>query len=174
MSPAPSVPASPSGGTVGGRKANRRGAARLAAVQALYQMDLADTDLLSILAQFESDRLGEVVDGERLLAPDIAFFRDIVTGVVNHQLRIDPVIHETLVKDWPLRRLDLTLRAILRAGGFELLERRDVPPRVTISEYVDIARAFYGDGDEPGMVNAVLDRVARKVRADDLAPDAGR
>lgn len=153
----------------GPRKANRRGAARLGAVQALYQMDVAGTDLLAILAEFENHRLGKEVEGETMLAADVVFFRDIVTGIVRKQRQIDSRVHAALIEGWPLKRLDLTLRAILRAGAYELSERQDVPPRVVISEYVDIARAFFDEGEEPGMVNAVLDRLARQMRAEGLA-----
>lgn len=156
-------------------RARQRGAARLAAVQALYQMDVAGADLLSTLADFEAHRLdgeGEG-EGERLVAADRAFFRELVAGVVEAQRRIDPVVHGSLIEGWPLKRLDLTLRAILRAGAYEILERPDVPPRVAISEYVDVARAFFDEGEEPSMVNAVLDRVARQARADDLAAPSG-
>ena len=156
------------GGTPG--RANRRGAARLAAVQALYQMDVAGTDLLAILAEFEEHRLaGQSEGGEELIAADVGFFRGLLAGVVEAQRRIDREIDTTVRDGWPLRRLDLTLRAILRAGVYELMERRDVPARAVISEYVDVARAFFEDGDEPGLVNGVLDAIARKVRAEEIA-----
>jgi transcription antitermination protein NusB len=151
------------------RRARQRGAARLAAVQALFQMDRGGTDLIATLADFETHRLDGKADGEQLVAADREFFRELVTGVVESQRRIDPVIHKSLIEGWPLRRLDLTLRAILRAGAYEIIERPDIPPRVSITEYVDVAHAFFQDGEEPGMVNAVLDRVARQVRGEDLA-----
>jgi transcription antitermination protein NusB len=150
-------------------KANKRGAARLAAVQALYQMDVADADLISTLAEFETHRLGKEIEGDKMITADVGFFRDLVSGVVKIQRRIDEEIDSTLARDWPLKRLDLTLRAVLRSGVYELLERRDVPPRVVISEYVDIARAFFEDGEEPGLANAILDSVARRTRAEELA-----
>lgn len=150
------------------QKANKRGAARLAAVQALYQMDVADSDLETTLAEFEAHRLGGDIEGERLIGADAAFFRDLVAGVVRMQRRVDSEIDITVEEGWPLRRLDLTLRALLRTAVYELIERRDVPPRVVITEYVDIARAFFEGGDEPGIVNAVLDRIARRERAKDL------
>jgi N utilization substance protein B len=146
------------------RKANRRGAARLAAVQALYQMDIAGTDLNEILAEFESHRLGSEVEGSQYLPAEAAFFRDIVRGVVEAQRTLDPMIDEALQKGWPLRRIEALLRAVLRAGAFELSARTDVPARVVISEYVDVAHAFL-DKDETGMVNAVLDQLARQLRA---------
>lgn len=149
-------------------RANRRGAARLAAVQALYQMDVAGADLRAILAEFEAHRLGSDIEGERAVSPDRAFFRALLTGVVEAQRRLDPRIHRALAADWPLKRLDLTLRAVLRAGAYELAERADVPVRVAISEYVDVAHAFFGDGEEPRIVNAVLDRLGREVRGAEL------
>src|ERR1700742_901877 len=107
--------AAPSGG---GRQANRRGAARLAAVQALYQMDVAATPLHDILAEFESHRLGREVEGEQYLPAEAAFFRDVVGGVVADQRRLDPMIDEALEKKWPLKRIETILRAILRAGAY--------------------------------------------------------
>src|SRR5690242_21653041 len=97
------------------RKANKRGAARLAAVQALYQMDVAGTGLNEILAQFESHWLGREVEGEQYLPAEAAFFRDVVTGVVADQRRLDPLIDATLAAGWPLKRIDTILRAVLRA-----------------------------------------------------------
>jgi N utilization substance protein B len=145
------------------RKANRRGAARLAAVQALYQMDIAATGLNDILAEFESHWIGQEVEGEQYLPAEAAFFRDIVSGVVREQRKLDPLIDDALAKTWPLKRIEAILRAVLRAGAYELDHRRDVPGRVVLSEYVDIAHAFV-ERDETGMVNAVLDQIARKLR----------
>lgn len=150
------------------RPANRRGAARLAAVQALYQMELAEVTLPMVLAEFESDRLGREVDGEQYREADAAFFRDIVSGVVRDQRALDPEIHGALVPGWPLARIDATLRAVLRSGAFELASRKDVPGRVIITEYVDVARAFF-DADAAGMVNAVLDALARSYRPTEFA-----
>jgi N utilization substance protein B len=149
------------------RKANKRGAARLAAVQALYQMDIAGTDLTDILAEFESHWLGGEVEGSKYLPAEAAFFRDIVGGVVAEQRKLDPLIDEALQKGWPLKRIEALLRAVLRAGAFELEQRKDVPARVVVSEYVDVAHAFV-DKDETGMVNAVLDALARKLRASEF------
>ncbi len=146
------------------KSANKRGAARLAAVQALYQMDVTGQGLLEVASEYENFRLGKEVDGAQYLDADAAWFRAILSGVVETQTQIDPVIHQSLLDDWPLARLDSTLRAILRAGVFELSKKPDVPVAVIVSEYVDIAKAFYDDGEEPGLVNAVLDRVARRVR----------
>ncbi|MEX1180619.1 MAG: transcription antitermination factor NusB [Cucumibacter sp.] len=149
------------------KPANQRGSARLAAVQALYQMDVGGASLEETLDQFTRFRLGKELEGDQYLPADADFFRTIVKGVVDRQLDIDPEIDACLVPGWPLTRIDLTLRAILRAGTFELVFRLDVPVGVAISEYVDVARAFY-EGDEPGMVNAVLDRIARQKRAGEM------
>ncbi len=149
----------------GPRGANKRGAARLAAVQALYQMDVSGTGLLEITAEYESFRLGKEVDGALYREADAQWFRAILAGVVENQKFVDPVIHDSLTEDWPLSRLDSTLRAILRAGVYELMKRNDVPVAVIVSEYVDIAKAFYEE-DEPKLVNAVLDRVARRLRGE--------
>ncbi len=147
------------------RKANRRGAARLAAVQALYQMDIAGAGLDDVFAEFESHWLGNEVEGETYLPAEAAFFRDVVSGVVRDQARLDPLIDEALSKGWPLKRIDAILRAVLRAGSYELEHRKDVPGRVVVSEYVDVAHAFV-EKDRTGMVNAVLDQIARQFRAD--------
>ena len=146
------------------RKANRRGAARLAAVQALYQMDVAGTPINEILAEFESHWIGREVEGEQYLPAEAAFFRDIVSGVLREQRGLDPLIDTALSKGWPLKRIEALLRAVLRAGAYELHNRKDVPARVIVSEYVDVAHAFV-EGDETGMINAVLDQLAREMRA---------
>ncbi|RFC65585.1 MULTISPECIES: transcription antitermination factor NusB [Mesorhizobium] len=147
------------------RHANKRGAARLAAVQALYQMDVTGSGLLETTAEYESFRLGKELDGALYREADAQWFRAILSGVVENQKAVDPLIGQSLTEDWPLSRLDSTLRAILRAGVYELMKRDDVPVAVIVSEYVDIAKAFY-DEDEPKLVNAVLDRVARRVRGE--------
>nr|WP_210325358.1 transcription antitermination factor NusB [Mesorhizobium silamurunense] len=153
------------------RHANKRGAARLAAVQALYQMDVAGSGVFEITAEYEAFRLGKEVDGALYREADAQWFRAILTGVVENQKTIDPVIRQALTDDWPLSRLDSTLRAILRAGVYELMKRDDVPVAVIVSEYVDIAKAFYEE-DEPKLVNAVLDRVSRRVRGEGRGKDA--
>jgi N utilization substance protein B len=144
------------------RKATRRGAARLAAVQALYQMDLAATGLNETLAEFESHWLGQEVEGAQYLRAEAAFFRDIVQGVVREQRTLDPLIDKALAT-WPLKRVETVVRAVLRAGAYELQARSDVPARAVVSEYVDVAHAFV-DRDETGLVNAVLDQLARQLR----------
>lgn len=145
------------------KPANQRGAARLAAVQALYQMDVGGTGLMDVIREYEAHRLGQEIDGLLYRRADAAWFRSVVAGVVETQRRLDPTIRSALPADWPLSRLDATLRAILRAGAYELADRGDVPVAVIVSEYVDIAKAFY-DGEEPKIVNAVLDRLARRFR----------
>ncbi|CAN7235834.1 transcription antitermination factor NusB [Devosia sp. LjRoot3] len=147
------------------RPANQRGAARLAAVQALYQMDVGRATLEDTLAQFSAFHLGREVEGEQYLPADADFFGQIVRGVTKNQLEIDPAIDKALAEDWPIDRIDSTLRAILRAAAFELLRRRDIPARVVITEYVDVARAFFEE-DASGMVNAALDSIARSAGVD--------
>jgi N utilization substance protein B len=145
------------------KQANQRGAARLAAVQALYQMELSGTGVLEIVSEYENFRLGQEIDGDQYLKADPSWFRSIVSGVVRDQRALDPIIAESLIEGWPLSRLDATIRAILRAGVFEIIERKDVPTAVIVTEYVEIAHAFFEE-DEPKLVNAVLDSVARKLR----------
>ena len=148
----------------GERKANRRGAARLAAVQALYQMDIAGTGVADILAQFESHWIGREVEGEQYLPAEAAYFRDLVNGVIADQRTLDPMIDAALQGSWPLKRIETIIRAVLRAGAFELDKKPDVPARVVVSEYADIAHAFV-EREVVGMVNAVLDQLARNLRA---------
>ncbi len=153
------------------RKANKRGAARLAAVQALYQMDLAGSGLNEILAEFEKHWIGREVEGAQYLPAEKAFFEDIVTGVVREQRALDPLIDEALADRWPLKRIETVLRAMLRAGAYELGHRHDVPARVVVSEYADVAAAFV-ERDEVGMVNAVLDQLAHSLRAGEFSKGA--
>ena len=147
------------------KPANQRGAARLAAVQALYQMDIGGAGVLEIVAEYEAHRLGQEVDGDTYLKADASWVRSIVSGVVRDQRQLDPMIGAALQDDWALSRLDSTVRAILRAGTFELKERKDVPVAVIVTEYVEIAKAFFDD-EEPKLVNAVLDRIAKQVRTE--------
>jgi transcription antitermination protein NusB len=147
----------------------RRSAARLAAVQALYQMDLTGKGLDAVIPEFERHWMGKEIEGDRYKPSDGALFRVIVQGVLDRQKRIDPTIDELLAKGWPLKRVEAVMRAILRAGAYELLLTPDTPVKVVISEYVDIARAFF-EKDETSMVNAVLDRLARQARSGEL-PD---
>lgn len=160
--------------------ARRKSSARLAAVQALYQIDLSGatpdqvlTDILqhgiaAVALRSETDEFDEEREIEaRLVEPDGELLTGIVRGTLARLAQIDDMVTGALSRDWTLERLEAVLRAILRAGAFELATRSDIPPKVTISEFVDIAHAFY-TGPEPGLVNAVLDRIARVVRAEDL------
>jgi N utilization substance protein B len=160
------------------RPGRRRSAARLAAVQALYQMELSGTSATgaaidAVIREFIAHRIGQEIDGEQYGEVDQALFADIVKGASLRRNDLDRMIASALTEDWPVDRLEAILRAILRAGAYELLERTDVPARVTISEYLDVAHAFFG-GKEPNLVNGVLDRLARILRADDLEPGGGR
>lgn len=140
-----------------------RSVARLAAVQALYQMEVAATGVESVIREFSEHRFDRDVDGLTLAAADEAFFADLARGVVSAQGEVDVAITRRLADGWKLDRLDATVRAILRAGAFELAHRPDVPVEVVIDEYVDIAKSFF-EGAEPGFVNGALDAVARDVR----------
>jgi N utilization substance protein B len=137
--------------------------ARLAAVQALYQMDMAGTDLAEVIDEFKTHRLGAEAEDRAMAGADREHFARILQGVVARQRELDPVIDAQLASGWSLVRVDAILRAILRAGAFELAEEADVPVRVVINEYVDVAHAFFA-GDEPRVVNGVLDALARKLR----------
>jgi transcription antitermination protein NusB len=151
----------------------KRSAARLAAVQALYQMDIAGTSLPDILAEFESHWLGGDVEGDSYPEAEAAYFHDVVGGVLREQKELDPIVDDALSRGWPLKRVEAVLRAVLRAGAYELVHRSDVPARVVVNEYVDVAGAFL-DRDETGMVNAVLDALARRLReAEFQKPAAG-
>ena len=153
------------------RLAERSGA-RLAVVQALYEMEISGKGVIDALAEFEAHWIGREVDGVVHPPAETAFFRDVLRGTVEQQRAIDPRLDRALTKGWPLRRVEAVLRAILRAGAYELIFRRDVPARSAISAYVDVANTFY-TGDEPGLVNAVLDRVARDTRAEELTGTNG-
>jgi len=147
--------------------AENRSAARLNAVQALYQMEVTGKGLVEILAEFETFWIGQEVEGEQYKPAEIEFFRSIVGGVLENQVAIDRSVDKALTEGWPLRRIEALMRAILRAGVFELLKRGDIPFRVVIKEYVDVAGAFF-DRDEAGMINGVLDTLARKIRAQEF------
>ena len=130
-------------------------------MQALYQMDIAGTGFNEILAEFESHWLGREVEGAQYLPAEARVLpRHRRPACVREQRKLDPLIDEALAKSWPLKRIETVLRAMLRAGAYELDHRRDVPARVVVSEYVDVAAAFV-ERDETGMVNAVLDQLAR-------------
>jgi N utilization substance protein B len=148
-----------------------RAAARLNAVQALYQMEVGGKGLHEILAEFESHWIGGEIEGEQYIEAEVEFFRDILTGVLDDQVALDQLVDAALANGWPLKRVEAVLRAVLRAGTYELKKRKDVPARVVIKEYVDVAAAFL-DRDEVGMANAVLDALARRLREDEF--DGGR
>ena len=149
----------------GGR---RRSVARLTAVQALYQIEAnGEADPQSVVREFVRHRFGQEVDGDRLGDADPILFADIVCGVTNDLERLDTEISAALTEDWPLARLDSVLRAILRAGAYELMHRHDVPPRVSLSEYTAISYAFF-TGKEPGLANGVLNHLAHLFRDGDL------
>lgn len=141
-----------------------RTAARVAAVQALYQMDLAGTDLNDVIAEFLGVRFTDEAQEETIEGADRTFFADILRAVLRRQRDIDPMIDEQLAKGWRLVRVDAILRAVLRGAVGELLDRDDVPARVVINEYINVARFFFSE-DEPRVVNGVLDAIARQVRA---------
>ena len=148
-----------------------RSQARLAAVQALYQMDLAETDLAAVIEEFKAHRLGSDLDNGTAGEVDPEHFVRVLKGVVRRQREIDPLIDRQLAEGWRLTRIDSIVRAILRAGVFELMELGDVPVRVVISEYIEVAHAFF-ESDEPKVVNGVLDSLARKLRSGEL-PERG-
>ena len=152
-------------------KTRAKSASRLAAVQALYQMDVGGTPLSDVVSEFGKWRIGKELDGVRYRDADIRFFEKLVAGVVERQRDLDPEIHIALKGGWPLSRLDVTLRAILRSAAWELLSSK-APARVIISEYVDVAKAFF-EGEEPGIVNGVVDNLARRIRPEEfLSPDS--
>jgi N utilization substance protein B len=139
-----------------------RSASRLAALQALYQLEMTGNAPDEVIQEFIEHRFGQ--DTEVAAAHDEEFFADVVHGVLRHQIEIDRSIARSLASGWTLARIDSILRALLRAGTYELVARRDVPAKVVIDEYVELARDFF-EGDEPGFVNAVLDRLAHRKRA---------
>jgi N utilization substance protein B len=138
-----------------------RSVARLAAVQALYQMEAARTGVDGVIREFRDHRFEADIEGEQLASADEDFFEDVVRGVVTGQGEIDQAIARRLASGWKLERLDSTVRAALRCGAYELMKRPDVPIEVAIDEYIDIAKAFT---DEAGFLNAALDAIARDVR----------
>ena len=155
---------------VDGRAAAQRAksAARLLAVQALYQLDMTQSDVNAVLAEFLAHRMTGDLDGRAFDEVDQPLFRDLVHGVVRDQMRIDPLVAARLAKGWRLSRIDSILRSILRAGTFELLARPEVPAKVVINEYVEVARGFF-EQEEVGVVNAVLDALARAERPVELS-----
>ena len=145
-------------------RSRSRSAARLAAVQALYQMEMEGTPLARLLHEFHEHRLGATIEDETYEEAEQAFFDDIVSGADARREEIDALIAERLAEGWSLERLDRPMRAILRAGAYELVARPDVPVATVISEYVDVAHAFY-DKRETGFVNGLLDAIAKAARS---------
>jgi N utilization substance protein B len=140
-----------------------RSVARLAAVQALYQMETAGAGAEAVIREFSDHRFDRDLEGVRLAQADEAFFGDLVRGVVSDQAQVDRAISRRLAAGWRLERIDATARSILRAGAYELMRRPDVPAEVAIDEYVEIAKSFF-DGPEAGFINAALDAIARDER----------
>ena len=145
-------------------RSQSRSAARLAAVQALYQHEMEGTPTAQLIHEFHEHRLGATIEDVEYAEAEVVFFDDIVAGVMARQDEIDAKITEKLAAGWNLERLDRPMRAILRAGTYELIARPDVPRATVISEYVDVADAFY-DKKEKGFVNGLLDAIAAEVRA---------
>ena len=145
-------------------RSRSRSAARLAAIQALYQQEMEGTPVARLLKEFHDHRLGATIEDERYHDAERDFFDDIVTGVEKRRLELDRLITGRLAEGWTLERLDRPMRAILRAGTYELIARPDVPVGSVISEYVDVAHAFY-DKRESGFVNGLLDAIAKATRS---------
>lgn len=147
------------------RKRQMKSAARLYGVQALFQMEHSGLGIDRVRDEFESHRFGMEVAGEELAEGDVEHFRQLLEQAVNHQAQIDQMTDRALVAKWPIARIDPTLRALFRAAGAEMLAL-NTPPRVAITEYVDVAKAFFPEGREPRFVNAVLDHMAREAHPD--------
>ena len=144
-------------------RSKSRSAARLAAVQALYQWRMEATPLAKLLDEFHQHRLGREIEDAQYADAEVAFFDDLVSGVIARQDEIDALLNERLAQGWSLERLDKTMLQILRAGAYELVARADVPTGTAISEYVDVAHAFFDERDAK-FVNGLLDAVAKAVR----------
>lgn len=147
----------------GNQKRKMKSAARLYAVQALFQMEASGQDSDAVIREFLDHRFGGTYDEGEMVDGDITLFRHLIETGVNHQARIDQMTDRALVAKWPIARIDPTLRGLFRAAGAELIEG-DAPPKVIISEFVDIARAFFPEGREAKFVNAVLDHMAREAQ----------
>ncbi|WP_432447827.1 transcription antitermination factor NusB [Aliiroseovarius marinus] len=147
----------------GNQKRQMKSAARFFAVQALFQMEAAEMTADRVMVEFEDVRFGEEFDDHTMAEGDSKLFRKLVGDAVNHQAKIDQMTDRALVAKWPIARIDPTLRALFRAAGAELVEG-DTPPKVVITEFVDVARAFFPEGDEAKFSNAVLDHMAREAK----------
>jgi len=150
----------------------KRHSARIAAVQATYQIDATGMPADRVMAEFVKHRISSPEARSSYGEADPDFFSELVRGVSDARPQIDEAIEAALTKGWTADRIDRVLHAILRCGAFEILCRKDVPPKVAINEYVDVARAFF-DGDEPGFVNGVLDTIGRKSRAAEMGKSSG-
>ncbi len=150
-----------------------RSAARLGAVQALYQMEMSGASADKVLMEFLLDRMEEGDDAAPLAAPDKALLGDLIKGVTAERRDLDAMLTAVLDEDWILERLEILLLVLLRAGAYEISARPKTPARVAINEYVDLAHAFFSE-KEPGMVNAMLDRLARSLRPEEFEGNGGR
>lgn len=148
-----------------------RSASRLAVVQALYQMELANQDSEAALNEFIDHRLGQKLDGDQFAEADKKYFAELVRGVVERQQDVDRALAHSL-KEWSYDRIDATMRAIMRAAAFELIARPVVPSRVILHEYLNIATAFFDEGEEIALLSGVLNRMARERRPDEHVPAA--
>lgn len=151
------------GNLSGNQRRKMKSATRLYAVQALFQMEHSAQTVEVVRAEFIDHRFGAVYDGDEMQEGDIELFAAVLESAVNYQAPIDQMTDRALVAKWPLKRIDPTLRALFRAAGAELHDAQ-TPPKVVITEYVDVARAFFPEGKEPQFVNAVLDHMAREAR----------
>ena len=149
-----------------------RSSARLAAAQALYQIEISQGDADQVIAEFTKHRFDDAIEGMELVKPDLVLFADLVRGTLLARRDLDDMIAAVLTEDWTIERLERLLHCILRAGAYELAGRTETPARVVISEYVDLADAFYGE-KETGLINGVLDRLARELRPHELAVPGG-
>jgi N utilization substance protein B len=134
-------------------------------------MDIAGSGILETVAEYEEHRFGREIDGVEYRPADVEWFRIVLAGVVENQRKIDPVVNDSLLPDWPLSRIDSTMRALLRGATFDIMMRLEVPTNLIVDGYLEVAKAFYGE-EEPKVVNAVLDRVARRLRGEGRGQDA--
>ena len=147
----------------GNQKRQMKSAARFFAVQALFQMEVSDQTVDKVRVEFEDVRFGEVFDDYTMAEGDVKLFRELIENAVNNQAKIDQLTDRALVAKWPIARIDPTLRATFRAAGAELIQGK-TPPKVVISEFVDVVKAFFPETDEAKFTNAVLDHMAREAK----------
>jgi N utilization substance protein B len=144
-------------------KKQMKSAARLYAVQALFQMESSGQTVEAVQREFETHRFGAIYDGDEMVEGDVTHFRAVLNHAVNRQAKIDQMTDRALVAKWPIDRIDPVLRALFRAAGAEMVEMV-TPPKVVITEFVDVAKAFFPDGKESKFVNAVLDHMAHEAK----------